>query len=347
MRPAGGRVPIAGALKVRLGHLAPFTSSVAGTLADVRRQDGTLLIPMSVPYGTIADYASRPPGTYDLKVTAPGGTPTLIDPMPAMFGAGEILSVFAVGDGANQPLGIFVLPSDQKGFFLDLAAALQLAHLAPFASDAAVTVWIDGEPTLPDLDFADSTGYLPLTATVDHLVEIVPSGAVSPVFSTTINLDHPQEYTAIAIGGASGWGLGLELRQDDNTPPETDGAFKARLGHLAPFAPTPAGILAEVRRQDGMLLLPTSIPYGTILDYAELEAEAYDLKITAPGGAPTLIDPLRTRFAEDDIVSVFAVGDGTNQPLGVFALPAGEPGTLLPLDNYRHRLPVVMENTAP
>jgi hypothetical protein len=39
-------------------------------------------------------------------------------------------------------------------------------------------------------------------------------------------------------------------------------------------------------------------------------------------------------FAGGEIVSAFAVGGAANQPLGVFALPAGAPGTLLPLLEY-------------
>jgi hypothetical protein len=44
-----------------------------------------------------------------------------------------------------------------------------------------------------------------------------------------------------------------------------------------------------------------------------------------------LIDPLPVPFNAGDIVSAFAVGEGVNQPLGVFAWPAGVPGFLLPL----------------
>ncbi|MFW6136282.1 MAG: hypothetical protein ACOC7N_05630, partial [Chloroflexota bacterium] len=72
----------------------------------------------------------------------------------------------------------------------------------------------------------------------------------------------------------------------------------------------------------------------------------YDLKITAPGGSPTLIDPFLVAFEEGDILSLFAVADGTNQPLGVFALPSGQPGFLLPLAKYQW-LPLVAKDVAP
>ncbi len=40
--------------------------------------------------------------------------------MPVTFSGGGILSVFAVGDGANQALGAFAWPSNQPGFLVSL-----------------------------------------------------------------------------------------------------------------------------------------------------------------------------------------------------------------------------------
>jgi hypothetical protein len=42
------------------------------------------------------------------------------------------------------------------------------------------------------------------------------------------------------------------------------------------------------------------------------------------------------------ILSAFAVGDGANQPLGGYALPAGVEGFFLPLKGYTLYLPLVM-----
>jgi hypothetical protein len=52
-------------------------------------------------------------------------------------------------------------------------------------------------------------------------------------------------------------------------------------------------------------------------------------------------------FGGGDILSVFAVDDGTNQPLGVFALPSGQPGALLPLAKYHLFLPTIARDAAP
>jgi hypothetical protein len=326
--------PAAGNFKLRLGHLAPFAAGNA--TADVRLQDGTAIL-TDVNFADVASYLELPAGTYDLKITTPGGETTLIDPAALTFADGDIVSAFATGDGVNQPLGVFALPSDAAGFFTDLAAYLQVAHLAPFAMDpgTAVTVTVDGAAALTNFAFGDSTGYIPLTAG-SHLVEIYPAGAVTPAITGSVDLAQAMEYTAIAIGDGANQPLELLALVDDNTPP-ADGNFKLRLGHLAPFMAGNA--TADIRLQDGTPVL-TDVNYADVAPYLELTAGTYDLKITNPGGSITLIDPLPAYFGSGEIVSAFAVGGGTtmagapegmdpNQPLDVYVLPAGMPGSLL------------------
>ncbi len=221
---------------------------------------------------------------------------------------------------------------------VDLFANLQVAHLAPFAMDpgTAVTITLDGTPVLTNFAFADSTGYLPV-APGSYLVEITPAGSPTPAISGTVVLAPNQDYTALAVGDGVNQPLGLIALLDDNTAP-APGSFKLRLGHLAPFAPGLA--TADIRLQDGTPVL-TGVNYADIYPgYLELPAGTYDLKITTPGGATTLIDPLPVDFSAGDIFSAFAVGDGTNQSLGVFALPAGSPGFLLPTGRFLY-LPLV------
>lgn len=337
--------PLSGAANVRVGHLAPFAPD-PGTLVDICLQDSIPVLGLEgVAYGDVSGYLMLAPGTYDLKIAAPGCHAILIDPMPHMFVGGDLLSVFAVGDDDNQPLGIFVLPSDGVGYFLDLAAAVQVAHLAPFAPGpaTAVNVSIDATPVLTNFAFADSTGYLPLEAGVDHLIEVFPAAGGPAAVTATVNLTHPLEFTAIAVGGVNAWPLDLVLLEDNNIPPSPE-HFKARIGHLAPFAEG-SETLADVRLQDGSPVVP-NVQYGFVAPHQGLLAMPYDLKITAPGGSPTLIDPFIVTFEEGDILSVFAVGDGTNQPLGVFALPSGQSGFLLPLARYQW-LPIVAKDATP
>ncbi len=219
---------------------------------------------------------------------------------------------------------------------------IRIAHLAPFAMDpgTAVTVTVDGVPFLPGVEFADSTSY----ASIPHgtyLIEVFTPGSLTPIISSTVILTVNVEYTIIAVGGANGWPPELTLLEDDNTPPAS-GKAKVQIGHLAPFAAGAANTLADVRLQDGTVIV-NDVPYGAIAPYLELDAGVYDLKITTPDGAVTLIDPAPVTLSDGDILSAFAVGDGANQPLGVFAWPSDQVGFLLPLQ-YRLYLPIIMRN---
>jgi hypothetical protein len=346
--------PAAATFHLRIGHLAPFASGDA--LADVRHQNGDIILD-DVAFGDVTGFLPLPAGEYDLKITSPDGMTTYIDPLPVTFTEGQIVSAYAVGDGVNQPLGVFAWPAGVEGFLLPLAepepvARLAVAHLAPFAADpgTAVTVTLNGAPVLPDFEFAESTVYLEVPAGVTHTVEIFPAGSATPAISAEINLMEGMDYSAIANGGANAWPLGLLAQADDNSAPAA-GNFKLRIGHLAPFADTEDGTLADVRLQDGTIILD-DVPFGAVADYLELPAGTYDLKITSPDGMTTYIDPLPVPFAAGDIVSAYAVGDGVNQPLGVFAWPADAVGFLLPLaepeeEEYVIFLPVTFVEFTP
>jgi hypothetical protein len=114
--------PVSGTVKVRIGHLAPFSNTIPGTEVDVLRQNGTpVTVTTNLPYGAVSPYITLPGGRYDFQITKPGGTPTLIDPLAVTLAPGSIVSLFAAGDRVNQPLGVFELPSGQMGHFLPLA----------------------------------------------------------------------------------------------------------------------------------------------------------------------------------------------------------------------------------
>jgi 2',3'-cyclic-nucleotide 2'-phosphodiesterase (5'-nucleotidase family) len=321
--------PISGSARVRIGHLAPFADTITDTLADVRLQDGTLLLG-DVPFGAAAPYLTLPAGTYDLKITAPGGSPTLIDPLPVALNSNAILSVFATGDGAQQPLGAFAWTSTQVGSFLPLGAQLAVAHLAPFASTLAgtsVTITLNSTPVLTDFVYGESTGYL-VVPEGPNRVDVYVGSSLAPFHTVTVTLPQAESNSLIARGDGINFAVDIVRGIDDTVP--VSGSAKIRLGHLAPFTNTIAGSWADVRLQDGTLLLG-NMPFGSLAPYLTLPAGTYDLKITAPGGYPTLIDPLPVTLNSNDILSVFATGNGTLQPLGAFAWTSTQPGSFLPL----------------
>lgn len=219
-------------------------------------------------------------------------------------------------------------------------AQLQLAHLAPFAMDpgTAVTITVNGFDVLTDVEFGDSTGYLPVPSGSAQ-VQIFVGASTTPAISTTVVLTTATKYTAITVGGANGWPLDLKLLMDDDTPPPT-GYARVRVGQLAPFAADLINTFADVRLQDGTILAD-NVPYGLIGGYMPLPAGTYDLKITSADGSTTLIDPFPFALVEGQVASLFAVGDGTNQPLGIFLLPSGAPGMLLPIVSDRVYMPII------
>ena len=335
--------PASGFAKLRLGHLAPFSNTLPGTAADVRLQDGTPLI-TNVTFSQVASYLTLAAGTYDLKITAPGGYPTLIDPMPVALPTGAIVSAFATGNGGNANLGVFAWPSNAVGSFLPLGAQLQVAHLAPFANTIAgtsVTVTLNSTPVLTDFVYGESTAYLPVQEGT-YTVTVLPGGSTTPAITGTVSLSQAQSYTAIAIGDVINQPLGLSALLDDTTPPPA-GFAKLRLGHLAPFSNTLPGTAADVRLWNGTPII-TNVLFSQVGTYLTLPAGVYPLQITAPGGSPTLIKPLPVTLVSGANLSAFAVGDVVNQPLGVFALPSGQPGFFLPLLKATIYLPIITRN---
>jgi hypothetical protein len=228
----------------------------------------------------------------------------------------------------------------QKQLTFLASARLAVAHLAPFANTligTAVTVTLDGAPILIDVKYGGSTGYLTVTATA-HQVLIYPAGSATPAITGNVVLSPNLSYSAIAIGDGVNQPLGLLPLLDDTVP--VSGFAKIRIGHLVPISSTITATLVDVRLQNGTPVI-TNVPYSLVSPYLTLPAGVYDLKITAPGGAPTLIDPWPITLNSNDILSAFATGDVINQPLGVFAWPSNQPGFFLLLTKFVY-LPLIV-----
>jgi hypothetical protein len=118
--------PASGMGKVRFGHLAPFDPDLNDTEAEIRTDNGTVVAGPFL-YGEIEElYAELDAGVYDLKVVATSDGATLINLAPFTLNEGDILYALAVGDGANQDLGVFAYPTDLQGFLLPQEALYEL-----------------------------------------------------------------------------------------------------------------------------------------------------------------------------------------------------------------------------
>jgi hypothetical protein len=314
---------------VRIVHTAPFTSTLAATEVDIRTEAGDVVGGLTnVPYKGNSGYLELPPATYDLKITAPGDPDTtLIDVPPFTLSDGDIVTVFAVGDGSNQPLNVLGV-----GASLGTAEVL-IAHLAPFAADAAaVTVEVNGNAVLTDFAYGNTTDYLPLPAG-NYTINIIPSGASDPAITGSFAFLGGQDYTAAAVGDDMNQPLDLLLLLDDNSPP-APGNAKVRIVHAAPFdtdAVTLASTAVDVLTEGNDVVL-ANVAFGDISNYLSLEPGTYDLKITAPGDPDTtLIDLAPFTLKAGDIVTVYAVGDGDNQSLGALRVSGQTLQLFLPI----------------
>jgi len=308
--------PPAGNGKVRLAHLAPFAAALPATAVDIRTDDG-VPVATNVSYKTFSDpYLTLPTGVYDLKITTPGGGTDLLDLDPVTLTDGQILGVFAIGDSVNQPLQVLVLGQTEAS-----TARVWAAHFAPFADTlpgTSVTVRVNGIDAIPDFQFGQTTGgYISLPATA-ALVEIVlPGGTVA--ISDTFSLVADTDYTVAAIGDGVNQPLELLALVDDNSAPP-EGSAKVRIAHLAPFAAALPATTVDIRTDAGAPVV-TNVPYKAFTDpYLTLPAGVYDLKITTPGGGTDLLDLDPVTLLNGQILGVFAIGDGVNQPLAVLPL---------------------------
>jgi hypothetical protein len=64
-------------------------------------------------------------------------------------------------------------------------AYLQVAHLAPFAEDASVTIQLNGVDALTDFNYGDSTAYLELEAG-SYDIDVIPTGTTDPAIEATV-----------------------------------------------------------------------------------------------------------------------------------------------------------------
>jgi hypothetical protein len=303
-----------------VAHLAPFAANIADTTVDIRTDAGAVVVDDVAYKGYTDPYLELPAGEYDLKITTPDGTTDLFDIDPFTLTDGEVKSVFAIGDITNQPLNVVAISQVAA-----TTADVWVAHLAPFASDTAaatvsdtaVTVRVNGAAALTDFRFGETSGgYVALPA-LPTLVEIVLPGDVVAI-SGTFTLSAGMDYTVAAIGDGTNQPLELLALADDNSAPAS-GKGKVRIVHLASFSSDLEATKVDVRTEADALVIG-DVPYKGNSGYLSLDSGLYDLKITAPGGGPAVIDMPPFVLPKSAILTVFAIGDGTNQPLDTLTL---------------------------
>lgn len=337
--------PMAGNAHLRIAHAAPFGNSAAATAVDVCTQDGSLVNGLAnVPYKINSDMFPLPAGTYDLRIAAhdaatPCAGATIIDPLPVTLTDGSITTVFAIGDGTNQPPGLLAIPGG-----LLPTAHVRINHLAPFAPGGhatAVSITVDGETVLENFEFTEFSEYLPLPYAGDY--EVAVFAGETEALSGTLSVEAGSEYSVSAIGGANDWPLEFFVLKDDNSEPAAGNAH-LRIAHTAPFASMLEDTEVDVCTQTGDVVGGlTGVPYKVASGYLPVPAGIYDLVVrlsdtTACAGLP-IIDPKPVELLEGDIVTVYAYGDGANQTPGLLAVPVGVLEVLTPQVRVVHVAP--------
>ncbi len=213
-------------------------------------------------------------------------------------------------------------------------ARVQIVHAAPFADSldgTSVTVSVNGDPVLTDFLFKDFTDYLELPAGTYDLA-VTPTGAADPAITAEATLEDGVDYTVLAIGDGTNQPLTLWPLVDSAVDPGA-GNLNLRVVHAAPFAADLADTEVSIRTAGGDVVAGLEqVPYFAESGFFTIPAGNYDLKVASPDGQVNFIDPLPVDLPEGLKVTVIAIGDGVNQPLGILALPVGELPTRDPVD---------------
>lgn len=230
-----------------------------------------------------------------------------------------------------------LLVSASAGAFAQTRA--NVAHFAPFATGAgtAVSINVNGSQVLTGVTFNQVSGYLPLSAAgvapgSTTLEVFAPPGSPPAAISATVDLAANTDYTVVAIGNVTNQPLALLPLVDNNAAPAA-GNVKLRIAHTAPFASALPDTAVSIRTEAGDIVNGlANVQYGQDSGYFEVPAGTYDLKISTPDGVTTLINPAAVPLPAGAVVTVFAVGDGVNQPLGITAVFGDGTSAILPLE---------------
>jgi|SRR6056297_139804 len=205
-------------------------------------------------------------------------------------------------------------------------ANVNIGHLAPFAptvGDTAVSIDVDGTEQFNPVLYKQFTGYTALSGAaspfdVDVDVRLPPGG--SAAISETLTLENGFDYTVVAIGDGTNQPIELLTLVDSQPLRGTVPAALLRIVHAAPFAADPVDTEVDIRTDSGDVVNGlTNVPYKGESGFFPLPADTYDLQVTTPGGATALIDLAPVTLNAGDVVTVFAIGDIANQPVGAVA----------------------------
>jgi hypothetical protein len=300
---------------LQVAHLAPFAMD-PGTAVTVTLNGAPALTDFA--YGDSTSYIELPTGFYDVAIF-PAGSPTPAITATAQLMGDTYYSAIAVGDGANQDLGLVLLVDDLS----EPAAGnfkLRLGHLAPFAPGGATADvrLADGTPVLEGVEFGDVTGFLELPAGTYDLTITAPGGVPVLINPEPVTASDGDIISAFATGEGNNQALGVFA-----WPANMEGFFLPlqqlaylQVAHLAPFAMDPGTAVTVTLNGTPAL---TNFAYGDSTAYIGLAPGSYDVAIF-PAGSPTPAITATATLITGTYYSAIAIGDGINQDLSLVLL---------------------------
>ena len=205
-------------------------------------------------------------------------------------------------------------------------ANVAVLHLAPFDSkieNTAVDILVNGQTTFTNVVFQDFVDYVELPAG-DYTIDIVPAGASDPAITGSFSLADGMWYSLAAIGNGTTQDLELIAFLDgDGSGPDGDNVW-VRVAHTAPFASDLADTEVSIRTDGGDVVNNlVGVPYKVDSGFFPVPAATYDLKVSSNDGSVNYIDAAAAALPAGASVTLYATGDGINQPLGILAFPVG------------------------
>ena len=226
-------------------------------------------------------------------------------------------------------------------------ARVAVAHFAPFADTlegTSVSVLVNGDVALENVEFAVATDYLSFEAGT-YQIDIVPTGTTVSAISGEFTLADDTDYTLFAVGNGITQDLDLWALVDDTDAP-MDGNLNIRVVHAAPFAAMEAATEVSIRTAGGDVVNDlVGVPYGGQSGFFEVPAGTYDLKVASNDGSVNYIDPLPAPLPAGADVTLFAIGDGINQPLAIYAYPVGLLELRTPVNNRSNGMWEILEGS--
>ena len=203
----------------------------------------------------------------------------------------------------------------------DVNATFSVAHFAPFSTtltETSVTVRVNGSDAITELIYGEVVPNIPVPAGV-YTVEVIPTGSITPVYSTTADLMAGTEYLVAAVGDGTNYPVSLYPLVIDRTP--ISDSSKLRITHLAPFAAPSEATGIDICSDAGAVVLPGLI-YLETSDYLQFAPGIYDLKVAISGTncADVVLDlpPVSLRAGQvADVIARGLVGEGFDPALAL------------------------------